>query len=157
DRFGTVFDAPAGTLPADGHNRQLVVELSGSGKAGYPLRLLGLSLGYPMPLPPPRGPASSDAARLVIKDLALASPAQPGFAPPFADGRQLASWHPAAAAPGLSSLPARAVLRPSVGQWRVTAAGSAELSFQLGAAPPQRAPRVASAPIAAEVTLTAPI
>lgn len=157
DRFGTVFDAPAGTLPADGHDHQLVAELSGSGQAGYPLRLLGLSLGYPMPLPSTRGPASSHAASLVIKDLASASPAQPGFAPPFAAGRQLASWHPAAAAPGLSSLPARAVLRPSVGQWRVTAAGSAELSLQLGAAPPQRAPRVAPTPVAAEVTLTAPI
>ncbi|HXB50426.1 MAG TPA: FtsX-like permease family protein [Streptosporangiaceae bacterium] len=158
DRFGTVFRVPAGTLGADGRSHALVAVLSASGQAGYPLRLLGLSLGYPLPAAAARrSPSAPAAASLVIKGISLAGPAQRGFARPLAAGRQLASWHPEAAAPGLGSVPATAGLVPSVGQWRATAAGSAELSFQPGAAPSSlQAPGITTR-IAAEVTLTAPI
>jgi hypothetical protein len=158
DRFGTVFRAPAGTLPADGRDHALVAVLSAGGQAGYPLRLLGLSLGYPLPpAAAGRRPSTPAAARLVVSDISLGGPAQRGFARPFATARQLASWHPAAAAPGLASAPATASLAPSVSQWRATATGAAELSFQLGAGPSPSVPGSATAPVAAEVTLTAPI
>jgi hypothetical protein len=152
DRFGTVFRAPAGTLPADGRDHALVAVLSASGHAGYPLRLLGLSVGYTLPPAASRlGSSASAAASLVVKDISLAGQVSGGFARPFAAGRLLTSWHPAAAAPDLGSVPAIAGLPPSVGQWRATAEGSAELSFRLGVARPR------SAPVAAVVTITAPI
>jgi hypothetical protein len=87
----------------------------------------------------------------------LGGPAQRGFASPFAAGRQLASWHPEAAAPGLGGVPATAGLAPSVGQWRATSAGSAELSFQPGAAPSSLPAAGITTRVAAEVTVTAPI
>jgi hypothetical protein len=158
DRFGTVFRAPAGTLRADGQDHALVAVLSAGGQAGYPLRFLGLSLGYSLPRAAARqGPSVPAPASLVIKDISLASQGQRGFAPPFAAGGQLASWHPAAAAAGLSSGPATAALAPSVSQWRATAAGSAELSFQPGAAPSARSAPGLTTQVAAEVTVTAPI
>jgi hypothetical protein len=120
--------------------------------------LLGLSLGYPLPpAAARRGPSAPAAASLVVKGISLADPAQRGFARPFAAGRQLASWHPEAAAPGLGSGTATGGLPPSVGQWRATAAGSAELSFQLGAAPSPSGPGVATTQVAAEIAVTAPI
>lgn len=158
DRFGTVFRASAGTLAADGRDHALVAVLSGTGQAGYPLRLLGLSLNYPLPPEAARrGPSSSATASLVIKDISLAGAAQRTFTSPFAAGRQLAGWHPAAAAPALAGVPATVALPPSVGQWRATAAGSAELSFQVGAAAPQSASGTAATGAAAEVTVTAPV
>ncbi|HUB37449.1 MAG TPA: FtsX-like permease family protein [Streptosporangiaceae bacterium] len=157
DRFGSVFHASAGTLLADGHDHALIAVLSASGQAGYPLRLLGLSLSYPLPRAAARQrPSAPASASLVIKDISLAGLAQGGFAPPVAAGRELASWQPAAAAPDLSNLPASAGLPPSVGQWRVSA-GSAQLSFQPGTAPSASAARIATPHVAAEVTVTAPI
>jgi hypothetical protein len=152
DRYGTVYRASAGTLPADGRDHALIAVLSASGHAGYPLRLLGLSLGYTLPpAASRRGSSASAAASLIVKDISLAGSAGGGFAPPFAAGRLLAGWHPAAAAPDLGSGQATAGQPPSVGQWRATADGSAELSFRPGAA------RSGSAPVAAVVTITAPI
>jgi hypothetical protein len=157
DRFGMVFRVPAGTLSADGRGHALVAVLSASGQANYPLRLLGLSLDYSLPpAAARRGPAASAEASLVINDISLAGPAQRRFARPFAAGRQLASWHPDAAAPGLGSVPEAVALAPAVGQWRATAAGSAELSFQPGAAPSRSAAGITT-PVAAQVTVTAPI
>ena len=157
DRFGTVFDAPAGTLAADGRDHALVAVLSASGQAGYPLRLVGASMTYPLPPHAPHhaGGFTSAGASLRIGEISLAGPADHAFAHPFADGRQLASWRPAAAAPGLGG-PSSGGSPPSVGRWGRAAAGSQELAFGPGSAPPAPMGHQ-GAPVAAEVTVTAPI
>jgi len=154
DRFGTVFQMPAGTLPADGRVHGLVALFSASAKAGYPLRLLGLSLNYRLPPAPRPGRSVTTAARLVVKQIALAGPGRQGFAQPFAHGSQLATWHPAAGAPGLQAHPngEPVGLPPLIESWR-SAGGSQQLRFDRGSLLSAQGPT----PVAAEVTLTAPI
>ncbi|MBO0825403.1 MAG: hypothetical protein J2P27_16365, partial [Actinobacteria bacterium] len=101
DHYGTVYRAAVGTLPADGRDHKLIAVLAASGRAGYPFRLLGLSLSYALPPAAARhGPPVPAEASLIIKAVSLAGPAGRGFVS-FAPGRQLASWHAAASAPGL--------------------------------------------------------
>jgi hypothetical protein len=155
DASGAVYPVPAGILPADGTEHDLVALLSATGQAGYPLRLLGLSLTYTMPLATPRS-AATGPARLVISGFAVASAPDGAFAAPFADGSALAAWRPAASSPGLPSPaprggPAVTGSQPSVVGWQTAAAGSRQLSFLAGLAPD-------AAPITAGVlTVTAPL
>jgi hypothetical protein len=155
DASGAVYSVPAGTLPADGTDHGLIAVLSATRQADYPLRLLGLSLAYTMPLATP-GSAGNRPARLVISGLAVASAPTGAFPTPFADGSALAGWRPAASAPGLPSRPASggpAVTgsRPAVVSWRAAGPGSRQLSFLAGLAPD-------AAPVTAGVlTMTAPL
>ena len=167
DRFGIVYRIAAGPLLADGRDHALVAPVTAGGQAGDPLRLLGLSLTYqPSPATPGslHRSASTDAA-MMVKDISLADSPHGGFARPFADGRQLAAWLPAAADSGVvgttspGASPAATGLPPSVESWRPAAAGAQELAFRLGFAPvtPPPSSGQASAPFVAEVTLTAPV
>jgi hypothetical protein len=139
DASGAVYLVPAGTLPADGTDHGLVAVLSATRQADYPLRLLGLSLAYTMPLATP-GSAGTRPARLVISGLAVASAPAGAFAAPFADGSTLAAWRPAASAPGLPSPappggPAVTGAKPAVVGWQAAAPGSRQLNFLAGLAP----------------------
>ena len=68
DADGDVYQADAGTLPADGRDHVLTADLgpaaattgsaaTGSAAAVYPLRLVTVSLAYTLPATPARGPA----------------------------------------------------------------------------------------------------
>ena len=92
DAGGAIYQIPAaGLLPADGRTHALVVTLSGSGQASYPLRLLGLTLTYLLPPYDPANPAAP-VARLSIESLAVADTASGPFGQPFSPGAGLAAW-----------------------------------------------------------------
>ena len=58
DADSNVYALDAGTLPADGRDHALTASLiRGAGGAIYPLRLIAVSLAYPLPATRPRGPA----------------------------------------------------------------------------------------------------
>ena len=63
DTDGDVYQADAGTMPADGRDHVLTAGLgpaaaaTGSAAAVYPLRLVSVGLAYPLPATPARGPA----------------------------------------------------------------------------------------------------
>ena len=66
DSGGAIYQIPAaGLLPADGRTHALVVRLSGSRQASYPLRLLGLTLTYVLPPYDPANPQSAPGRRPV--------------------------------------------------------------------------------------------
>ena len=92
DAGGAIYQIPAaGLLPADGRTHALVVTLSGSGQASYPLRLLGLTLTYLLPPYDPANPAAP-VAGLSIESLAVADTASGPFGQPFSPGAGLAAW-----------------------------------------------------------------
>ncbi len=103
DAYGLAYSLPAGTMPADGHTHDLVVQLGTSAGVAYPLRLLSMSLTYNMPLTSAR---TRVAATAVIKISALASSATAAgqFGAPFAAGRVLAGWRARTSAPGLDEV-----------------------------------------------------
>ena len=97
DSGGAIYQIPAaGLLPADGRTHALVVRLSGSRQASYPLRLLGLTLTYVLPPYDPANPQSAPAAGLSIESLAAAETAGGPFGEPFSHGAALAAWQGAA-------------------------------------------------------------
>ncbi len=136
DGEGVAYQLAAGTLPSDGRPHRLVVPLGGPGKTSYPLRLLNVSLSYPLPEPPVSPAAISANARaaaVTISSLA-AAPAAGSFTR-FAGGQALASWAAAGSSPSLADY-AQNVLyfRPystppaSLG-WQHGAGGSQVLEF----------------------------
>jgi hypothetical protein len=160
DAYGAVYAVPAGVLPADGRSHALTVVLSPARQASYPLRLLGLSLSYLMPPATPGG-AVPPPAGLAVSSIAAAATRAGPLAAPFADGRVLAAWRPAAAAPDLSNLAAPATAaaptpsgaEPSVTSWQAAPGGARRLTFRPGSGP--AAARGSGA--TATVTLTAPL
>jgi hypothetical protein len=168
DGSGTVYTVPAGTLPADGRDHDLTAVLDAAGGARYPLRLLGLTVGYQLPgfpAPPyPGAAARRDALRaeqrraaarmtLAVRGLAVSPRTSGGFPAPFAGGGALLRWHAAASAAGLADPQAPGVV-PTVTSWRASG-DTAALTFTVGSghlvqvagAPPQ--------PVAGQLALTA--
>lgn len=94
DTYGSVYSLPAGTAAADGHTHPLIATLSASRQAGYPLRLVGLSVTYAPPVAGSgrAGAAAGPPARLRIGSIAVASSVNGGFGRPFASGRALQRW-----------------------------------------------------------------
>ena len=98
---------------ADGHRHQLIVQLgapsnqasgsSAAASAAYPLRLIGVSVGYNMP-PDPAALAADGDAVITFSSIA-ASPSPEGrFAAPFAYGQALAGWRTQTNATGLETI-----------------------------------------------------
>ena len=133
---------PVGILSGDGRQHALVIPLSGSGLAIYPLRLLGLGLCFTLPPFDAARPLASPALRLRVLALATARTLAGPFGTPFAHGAALASWRASASS---QSVPARAGpfggarpqngTPPTVRGWHGSAAGSQELDFMAGHAP----------------------
>jgi hypothetical protein len=145
DADGIVYLLGAGSLPADGRAHALTVELSPGRQAAYPLRLLGLSFSYNLPVYQPssgpfRPPAHGPLARLVIDGM-TAQPAGPGGRP-FAAGAVLASWTAGAFASGLAGAgqPASSAAAaadgssPALTSWK-TAGSAQQLVFSPGYTP----------------------
>ena len=87
DADGDVYQVDAGTLPADGRDHVLTADLgpaaaaTGSAAAAvYPLRLVTVSLAYPLPATPARGPA------LFTVDGVSGDPGTPGRSGAALDG-----------------------------------------------------------------------
>ena len=129
DGSGTVYTIPAGTLPADGRDHDLTAVLDAAGGARYPLRLLGLTVGYQLPgfpAPPyPSAAARRDALRaeqraaaarmtLAVRGLAVSPRTSGGFPAPFAGAGALLRWHAAASAAGLADPQAPGSCLPSL-------------------------------------------
>ncbi len=140
DGTGAVYSVPAGSLPGDGHAHGLIGVLSTSGRAEYPLRLLGLTLDYQLP---PAPLTSQAPARLTIESMAVAPPGGGAFTTPFAKGGSLAGWRPAAYSADLTNLGVPASVsgspltgsQPVAGTWRAEGVGPQVLTFQPGYAP----------------------
>jgi hypothetical protein len=133
DATGIGYSVAAGALPADGRSHGLVAVLSPSRQAAYPLRVLGVSLSYQLPVsPPPSGSAAAASeARLTIGALAVSPAMTGGFASPFANGSALQAWHGSAAAPLLAE-PGAAGIAPSASGLAIGAGGAASVSFGVG-------------------------
>jgi ABC-type antimicrobial peptide transport system permease subunit len=106
DAGGGTYQVPAaGLLAADGRPHPLVVTLSGSRQASYPLRLLGLTVTYVLPPYDPADPQSSPTADLSVGSLAVAGTAGGPFGQSFSPGAALAAWPGAASATGVPAGP----------------------------------------------------
>jgi hypothetical protein len=88
DADGGTYQLDAGSLPADGRNHMLTASLGG--QAAYPLRLLGINVGYTLP------GTARNAAVLTVTSLS----GGPGTAP--VPGSALRALAPAAASPELA-------------------------------------------------------
>ena len=173
DGWGIVYSVPAGSLPADGRPHRLVAGLAAPGQADqgmlqarYPLRLLGLSLSYPLP-PFPVSPLGRPAAAplqariaaargtLGVRALAVSSRGSGAFPAPFTTaarpGGMLTGWHATAAAAGLAD-PHAIGIRPTVRAWRP---GQAALTFSAGTGLLIQKAGVAPLPVTGQLSLTA--
>jgi hypothetical protein len=168
DGSGTVYTVPAGTLPADGRDHDLTAVLDAAGGARYPLRFLGLTVGYQLPgfpAPPyPSAAARRDALRaeqrraaarmtLAVRGLAVSPRASGGFPAPFAGGGALLRWHAAASAAGLADPQAPGVV-PTVTSWRASG-DAAALTFTVGSGHLVQAAGAPPQPVAGQLALTA--
>ncbi len=140
DADGVSYVLPAGVLPADGQRHALVVQLPGPRQASYPLRLLGLSLTFVLPLYHPASPLAAPTASLSIFSLAVAGTASGPFGRPFSHGADLAAWQAAGSSPNVptgppgvfeTSPPADGA-RPGILSWQGAAGGSQQLMFSTG-------------------------
>ncbi len=141
DAGGAIYQIPAaGLLPADGRPHALVVRLSGPGQAGYPLRLLGLTLTYLLPPYDSANPQSARVAGLSIESLAVAGTASGPFGEPFSHGAALAAWQGAASSkyvpagppnPGGTPPPSNGA-PPAIQSWKRAAGGGQRLTFDAG-------------------------
>jgi hypothetical protein len=169
DGWGIVYSVPAGSLPADGQPHQVVAGLAVAGRASqarYPLRLLGVSLSYPLPPFPASALAGAAANRveaavaersatLDVRALAVSPHGSGAFPAPFAGagrpGGVLPGWHAAADAAQLADPHAFGV-KPAVQDWRP---GTAALTFSVGTGLLIQRPGVAPLPITGQLSLTA--
>jgi hypothetical protein len=167
DGSGIVYPVPAGKLPADGRYHELAVSLAAAGQPRYPLRLLGISLGYQLPgfpAPPYASPAAQQAAAraeqraaaaratLAIGGVAVSARASGSFPAPFAGAAALARWRAAAGSADLANPLARGV-HPAVTAWRARA-GAATLTFTVGAGHLIQKAGLAPLPVSGLVALT---
>ena len=166
DAGGGTYQVPAtGLVPPDGRPHPVVVTLSGSRQASYPLRLLGLTLTYALPPYDKANPQSSPAAAIRLDSLAVAGTAGGPFGQPFGPGAALATWQGAASATGVppgapgpnGPPPPSGGAGPVILGWHGT--GSArQLTFAAGHKPSprvQRERRFGTAPPTGAVTMIA--
>ncbi len=159
DAAGITYAVPAGTLPDDGRPHALIVSLSATGQAIYPLQLLALTAGYTLPPVPARSASSAAAARqvvLAVRGLAVSARRSGAFGAPFASGQALAGWTAGVSAPDLSlsgvGIPPLLAVKPA-------AAGPGTVTFHPGYgqtslfAPPLAPPLL---PVYGQLSLVAP-
>ena len=91
DAYGLAYALPAGSMPSDGKPHELVIRLGATAGVAYPLRIIGVELGYSMPVVPP---ASSGLVPSVVTFRSVAASPSPtgAFGAPFAAGRVLSDW-----------------------------------------------------------------
>jgi hypothetical protein len=155
DADGNVYALPAGVLNADGRVHTLVAEITPSGEAVYPLRLLAVTLDYTLPRAAARPPAV-----LTVHSVAAQPAASGQRGGRFAAGAALRGWTPAAFSrdlAGLLQIPGATAGRsgpPIAGTWLATASGGQAFSFNPGYGQATAATGPAL-PIQGQVTLSA--
>ena len=145
DGSGAVYSVPAGTMTADGRRHDLVAVLSPARQAAYPLRLLAISVSYPLPVANPHR-----AATFTLNSAAVSDRGAGAFGAPFTRGHAFGGWTPALSAAGLGppgsagaadtagaagaagALHGVAVAPPAVVGWDAAASGAQRLSFRPG-------------------------
>jgi hypothetical protein len=132
DAAGLAYTVPAGTLPDDGRAHALIVALSAARQALYPLRLVGITARYTLPVVPSRHASKAAARRqavFAVHGLAVSARPTGAFGTPFTSGRSLAGWTPGVSSPYLAAngvgLPPRLAARPA-------AAGPGTIAFHPG-------------------------
>jgi hypothetical protein len=132
DGTGAIYQVPAGLLPADGHDHDLVATLAPTRQAVYPLRLLAISVGYQMPAASP----GTDAA-FTVTSAATSTSARGPFAAAFMTGTALHAWTPTLSAapptdlaPGAKSLTSGQL--PATDSWASVTGGAQRLTFRPG-------------------------
>src|SRR5215472_1614257 len=168
DADGIDYAVPAGVLPADGRTHRLVTPLSTGRQAIYPLRLLGVSLSYQLPLFAGQRYVQP-AAGLTISSLAAAASAAGPFGPPFAEGTALRAWTPSVSSPELTGLaasgyggigPGALGVQPSLAGWAPASGRAVSLSFRPGESPDLAAllaDAATPADVVGVVSVTAPV
>jgi len=169
DGWGIVYSLPAGNLPADGQWHQLTASFPG-GAARYPLRLLGASASYQLPAAPaPPYPSRAAAkaalptrnriaaarATLAIRAVAVSPSGSGSFPAPFAGPSPFLRWHAAGASPDLAN-PRASMVAPKPRAWH-RSAGTAALSFHVGAGYLVQKTGVPPLPVPGQLTLAAAI
>jgi len=134
----------------------------------YPLRLLGISLGYQLPGFPVPASATPPALRavalaerrtaatratLVLRGLAVSGHASGSLAAPFAGAAALGPWNPAADSADLTN-PLASGIPPTLTAWR-PGTGAATLVFKVGAGHLIQKAGLPPLPVAGQVALTA--
>jgi hypothetical protein len=158
DAYGLAYTFPAGSIPADGRPHQLVARLAAAAGAAYPLRLIGVSLTYSMPVATKSAAALiADAKAVVTFGSAAASNRQHGpFGAPFASGRELAGWRPKSLGAELGTLgnelqgETDGMQQPSVRGW-AAAGQDAKLTLAPGIGP-----TIARSSLPAQIQVTIP-
>ena len=173
DAGGAAYQVPAAaSLPADGQPHSLVFTLSGPRQASYPLRLLGLTLTYVLPLYDPARPTSAPDAGLTIESLAVAETASGPFGGPFSRGAALATWNPTALSASVPTgppdqfggTPPSDGTPPSILGWQGAAVGAQQLTFDAGHGPSESvmnneglAPQDITGQVAATIVQPSPV
>src|SRR5215472_5627455 len=100
DGSGIVYSIPAGTMRADGRSHGIIADLTSKGPAVYPVKLIAISAGYTLPLPPRRGhlPTSGIAA-FAVTGLATSSARTGPMTDRLRAAPLLARWIPSVSAP----------------------------------------------------------
>jgi len=158
DAYGLAYSFPAGSMPADGRPHQLVARLAATAGAAYPIRLIGVSLTYSMPVATKSaGALLADAKAVVTVSSVAASSRQQGpFGAPFASGRELAGWRPKSLGAELGTLgnelqgATDGMQQPSVLGW---AAAGQDAKLTLA---PGMGPTIAHASLPAQIQVTIP-
>lgn len=173
DAGGATYRVPAAaSLPADGQPHSLVFTLSGPRQASYPLRLLGLTLTYVLPLYDPARPTSAPAAGLTVESLAVAETASGPFGSPFSGGAALAAWNRTALSASVPTgppdqfggTPPSDGTPPSILGWQGAAGGAQQLTFDAGHGPSESvmnneglAPQDITGQVAATIVQPSPV
>jgi hypothetical protein len=152
DADGIVYSVPAGSLTAGRH--RLVARLAGASQGSYPLRLLAVTLSYP--LPPVH---HSGVLAVTVSSLAVSAAGSGPFPAPFARGSALGGWQRDASSPALqssiSTLPRKSAALPASEPAPPAPAGSVSAAFTPGFGAIKAS--VGAVPLPAQLTLIAPV
>jgi hypothetical protein len=92
DASGAVYAIPAGTLRGDGKPHSLIAVLSAARQAAYPLRVLAVTIRYPVPREPASAHAATPASTFSIEDASVSAGPGGPFGTPFATAPVLTTW-----------------------------------------------------------------
>jgi len=140
DGSGATYPIYSAPLPFDGRAHSLVFPLATLGQATHPLRLIGFSLTYDLPLWDTANPDVILTANLTVTSLAVAATASGPFAAPFAHGAALAVWQAAADSPAVPAGPPNAYgtsspangLPAALLSWKGAPGGGWQITFDVG-------------------------
>jgi len=139
DAYGVTHAVQTTAIQADGRSHDMVAGLSAAGTA-YPLRLVGISIGYTMPAYPQTAAHAGQLAVLHLDGFSVSQSTTGPFSRPFATGQAIAAWRAQTADPGLAFVlsglggATDGALKPAV-TLRTTKGGAEQITFSPGNGP----------------------